>query len=380
MTITGGSALPQGRHRPDDEGRRAVRRGGPQAPRGGRGPQPGRRPRLPDREVPGGERRQGRRPSVKSDVEEKLGALQGGRSAAATSPPSARAAEELGKAQLGHGLGDVRQRRPLPAAVRVRPAPAGGPAADDDVVDAEIVDEEQVTTDPVSPSGTQALGPATSAGAGGDPRQAAGRPDQSAEVRADVPPAPAGRRRARRSARSPDGAGGRSALQDQLAERTADLQRLKAEYDNYRRRVERDRQAVAEQATAKVLAGLLAVLDDIDRAREHGDLDRSVPGGRRGARTHPDQRSGWSVRRARRPVRPAACTRRCCTPYRDDLERPYLRGGLSGPATASPAACCVPRRSRWPSRSPLRTPPDLPGCRQTRMDRPVRVRRRPDHG
>jgi molecular chaperone GrpE len=61
-------------------------------------------------------------------------------------------------------------------------------------------------------------------------------------------------------------------LTTQLEERTADLQRLKAEYDNYRRRVERDRQAGAEQATAKVLGGLLATLDDIDRAGEHGDL------------------------------------------------------------------------------------------------------------
>ncbi len=61
-------------------------------------------------------------------------------------------------------------------------------------------------------------------------------------------------------------------LTTQLEERTADLQRLKAEYDNYRRRVERDRQAGADQATAKVLAGLLATLDDIDRAAEHGDL------------------------------------------------------------------------------------------------------------
>jgi molecular chaperone GrpE len=63
-----------------------------------------------------------------------------------------------------------------------------------------------------------------------------------------------------------------SQLTTQLEERTADLQRLKAEYDNYRRRVERDRQANAEQATAKVLNGLLATLDDIDRAAEHGDL------------------------------------------------------------------------------------------------------------
>jgi molecular chaperone GrpE len=58
-----------------------------------------------------------------------------------------------------------------------------------------------------------------------------------------------------------------------LAERTADLQRVQAEFTNYRRRVERDRQAVADQALASVLVGLLPVLDDIDRARAHGELD-----------------------------------------------------------------------------------------------------------
>ncbi|MGI5268490.1 nucleotide exchange factor GrpE [Nonomuraea sp. CA-218870] len=61
-------------------------------------------------------------------------------------------------------------------------------------------------------------------------------------------------------------------LRAQLDERTADLQRVQAEYQNYRRRVERDRVAVREQATAAVLAELLPVLDDIGRAREHGEL------------------------------------------------------------------------------------------------------------
>ena len=58
----------------------------------------------------------------------------------------------------------------------------------------------------------------------------------------------------------------------QLAERTADLQRLQAEYANYRKRVDRDRAAVKEQAVAGTLAGLLPVLDAIDQAREHGEL------------------------------------------------------------------------------------------------------------
>ncbi|MFF2653033.1 nucleotide exchange factor GrpE [Streptomyces sp. NPDC058045] len=57
-----------------------------------------------------------------------------------------------------------------------------------------------------------------------------------------------------------------------LGERTADLQRLQAEYQNYRRRVERDRVSVKEIAVANLLSELLPVLDDIGRAREHGEL------------------------------------------------------------------------------------------------------------
>lgn len=57
-----------------------------------------------------------------------------------------------------------------------------------------------------------------------------------------------------------------------LAERTADLQRLQAEFSNYRKRVERDRITVREQAVAGVINELLPVLDDIGRARDHGEL------------------------------------------------------------------------------------------------------------
>ncbi|MFD5766939.1 nucleotide exchange factor GrpE [Streptomyces sp. NPDC127049] len=57
-----------------------------------------------------------------------------------------------------------------------------------------------------------------------------------------------------------------------LSERTADLQRLQAEYQNYRRRVERDRVTVKEIAVASLLSDLLPVLDDVGRARDHGEL------------------------------------------------------------------------------------------------------------
>jgi molecular chaperone GrpE len=61
-------------------------------------------------------------------------------------------------------------------------------------------------------------------------------------------------------------------VEARLAERTADLQRLQAEYANYRKRVDRDRAAVREQAVATTLAGLLPVLDAIGQARDHGEL------------------------------------------------------------------------------------------------------------
>jgi molecular chaperone GrpE len=63
-----------------------------------------------------------------------------------------------------------------------------------------------------------------------------------------------------------------SQLQNQLAERTADLQRLQAEYANYRKRVDRDRVTVREHAVAGTLSELLPVLDAIGQAREHGEL------------------------------------------------------------------------------------------------------------
>ena len=90
-----------------------------------------------------------------------------------------------------------------------------------------------------APGGTSPAGPP----AGGPGAQAPGRPD-----------------------------GAEPALAAQLAERTVDLQRIQAEYANYRKRVERDRMAVREQALANVLSSLLPVLDDIGRAREHGEL------------------------------------------------------------------------------------------------------------
>ncbi|KHO28465.1 heat shock protein GrpE [Mycolicibacterium setense] len=60
---------------------------------------------------------------------------------------------------------------------------------------------------------------------------------------------------------------------DEVAELKATLQRVKAEYDNYRKRALRDQQVTAERAKSGVITQLLGVLDDLDRARSHGDLE-----------------------------------------------------------------------------------------------------------
>jgi molecular chaperone GrpE len=64
-----------------------------------------------------------------------------------------------------------------------------------------------------------------------------------------------------------------SATEAKVAELTDDLRRVHAEYANYRKRVDRDREAAREIVIAGVLADLLPVLDDIERAREHDELD-----------------------------------------------------------------------------------------------------------
>src|SRR5690606_40938486 len=66
------------------------------------------------------------------------------------------------------------------------------------------------------------------------------------------------------------------ALRAEVEERTRDLQRVGAEYANYRKRVERDRERAGELAVAGVLSALLPVLDDFERAREHEELPEGV--------------------------------------------------------------------------------------------------------
>ncbi|HUY51642.1 MAG TPA: nucleotide exchange factor GrpE [Streptosporangiaceae bacterium] len=127
------------------------------------------------------------------------------------------------------------------------------------------------------PQGSAGQGSAGQGPAGQGPAgQGPAAPAQERGAPAGAPPAGApvsnGPQATGAPAAQAAGQGGDAALAAQLAERTADLQRIHAEYANYRKRVERDRMAVREQALANVLSALLPVLDDIGRAREHGEL------------------------------------------------------------------------------------------------------------
>jgi molecular chaperone GrpE len=65
---------------------------------------------------------------------------------------------------------------------------------------------------------------------------------------------------------------GEGDLAQELAERIDDLKRVTAEYANYRRRVDRDRALVVDQAAERFALQLFPIVDDIERARDHGDL------------------------------------------------------------------------------------------------------------
>ncbi|MCV7171553.1 nucleotide exchange factor GrpE [Mycobacterium manitobense] len=89
-------------------------------------------------------------------------------------------------------------------------------------------------------------------------------------------PAPGGQERSVPGSGSSEpapAAPGRESDTDEVAELKGTLQRVKAEYDNYRKRTLRDQQLIAERAKVAAVTQLLPVLDDLDRARSHGDLE-----------------------------------------------------------------------------------------------------------
>ena len=157
-------------------------------------------------------------------------------------------AEDIDEAQPNVVIRDKRKiRRDAPDKPKPPEKPRGdGPdeAAEEDVVVGEIVDPAEVTPDVV---------------------------DEATVDEADLDEAIVVEQGESVTASGVLGAE-LDALRADVDERTRDLQRISAEYANYRKRVERDRALVGEQATGAVLAALLPVLDDLDRAREHGDL------------------------------------------------------------------------------------------------------------
>jgi molecular chaperone GrpE len=90
---------------------------------------------------------------------------------------------------------------------------------------------------------------------------------ETGEVRQQATgPAPSGPAPEAMAGETPEEAG-------KAAELLADLQRVQADFANYRKRALRDQQLIADRAKAAVITQLLGVLDDLDRARSHGDLD-----------------------------------------------------------------------------------------------------------
>ena len=134
-------------------------------------------------------------------------------------------------------------------------------------------------------------------------------------------------------------------LPKQLAERTEDLQRVPAEYANYRRRVDRDRSLVVDQAAERFATQLFPIVDDIERARDHDELTG-------GFKLVADRILGLveglgcdGVRHARATRSTRPCTRRSSTtPRPTSASRP--RRPCSGRVTAAATGCCGRRWSR----------------------------------
>ncbi|MFU8853774.1 nucleotide exchange factor GrpE [Micromonospora sp. SL1-18] len=165
--------------------------------------------------------------------------------------PGATGSARGGSADAGQGEEPrvvIRDRRKIGKVGKTGDRAAAAPAAPDAAADAPaegLVEETEVVVDEIE----------TEAPVSGPP----------------VVDAPAERTEESAQPEAPLGAELETVRAD-LDERTRDLQRVTAEYANYRKRVDRDRSLVQEQAIGTVLTALLPILDDLDRAREHGDL------------------------------------------------------------------------------------------------------------
>ncbi|MCU0284136.1 MAG: nucleotide exchange factor GrpE [Candidatus Nanopelagicales bacterium] len=143
-----------------------------------------------------------------------------------------------------------------------QPQPAEPPQPEPDVADAEVVD---VSEPEAADAGAEQAADAVE----GEIVEPGGADELLAEA-LDADAVEAQFQAAEADAAAAAGDAGVAAAQ--VAALTADLQRVHAEYQNYRKRVERDRELVRDRAVEAVLAELLPILDDIGRAREHGEL------------------------------------------------------------------------------------------------------------
>jgi len=142
---------------------------------------------------------------------------------------------------------------------------------DEDAPRVVIRDKRRI--DPASgtvrvPAGDQPAGTTRGPSSDVGTRHAAAREEQMSEHETPVAEEPAPAQATPAPAAASDGGD----LEKQLAERTEDLQRVTAEYANYRRRVDRDRTLVVDQAAERFALQLFPIVDDIERARDHGDL------------------------------------------------------------------------------------------------------------
>ncbi|MFG2056484.1 nucleotide exchange factor GrpE [Micromonospora sp. NPDC048930] len=170
--------------------------------------------------------------------------------------PGATGSAPGGSATAGQGAGDeprvvIRDKRKIGKTTEKPPTDAAAADAAADAPAEGLVEEAEVVVDEIEAEAPVSGPPVVDAPA---------EPSEEAEAVEEIvrPGGPLGAEL--------------DALRAELDERTRDLQRVSAEYANYRKRVDRDRNLVQEQATGSVLTALLPILDDLDRAREHGDL------------------------------------------------------------------------------------------------------------
>lgn len=187
------------------------------------------------------------------------------------------------KRRIDPVTGEVRGSGQAPTGAGAQaPAPAGGPAAGEPAEGApagaepaQPAEAPQASAEPASAEPASDGQPQGGAeGAGEEPafsdddleKLLSGEGAEDAPVEGEAPA---------EGAMPP--AAERSPEAELAEERLRDLQRIQAEYANYRRRTEREREVAADRTTGDVLASLFPVLDDLDRAEQHGDLGEGTP-------------------------------------------------------------------------------------------------------